>query len=274
MTAGRPDGTARVSVPPLAETVAAFDLRAPTYDRSRMHQVVAAEVVVAAEPQPGQVMLDIAGGTGLVARASLPHLAGAGSQGHGAAVVLDASPGMLQEARRCEPRLLLVRADAHRLPFRDHSVDLVSCVTALHLFTHPEQVLREGARACRPGGRLVFTTFAESGWSSGRLFREAAAQEGVVVPDPATATGTPEAAAALAERAGLDVEGVREVRCREPLEDREAAWQRVATSSSARASAGATTPAIRARFEAMLGEEVEHVLLLVTCRPQRSSPSR
>lgn len=251
-------------VPPLAETVAAFDARSASYDESRMHRVVAQEVVRLADPQQGQALLDLAGGTGLVARAALPRL--------GSAVVLDASPGMLREARRQEPRLLLVRADANRVPLRDDSVDLVTCVTALHLLAEPERALREAGRTCRGDGRVVFTTWGAGGWSTGRTFRAAAAQEGVTVPDPTTEHGTPQAATALAERGGLAVEHLEELRCTEPLPPQ--VWQRVAGSLPARSTPGATTDAVRRRFEQQLGDEVEHVLLLLRCRPQTSMPRR
>jgi ubiquinone/menaquinone biosynthesis C-methylase UbiE len=250
-----------VTVPPLAETVAAFDARAAAYDRSRMHQLVAARAVAAARPQQGQTLLDLAGGTGLVARAALPHGI--------TAIVVDASPGMLRQARSQEPRLRVVRADAHHLPLRRESVDLVTCVTALHLFARPEQALREAARVCRPDGRIVFTTWAVHGWSTGRALREAAEQEGLTLPDPFADSGTWEAAARLAQQSGLLVEQVVDVRTKEPLEDREQAWHHVTRSHPE-----ASTDAIRRRFAHSLPDHVEHALLLLTCRPQTSSPSR
>lgn len=52
-----------MTFPPLAETVASFDAPSAGYDRSRMHQVVAQKAVEAADPQAGQTLLDLAGGT-------------------------------------------------------------------------------------------------------------------------------------------------------------------------------------------------------------------
>lgn len=244
--------------PPLRDTVRAFDARATGYDRSPMHHAVAAAAVEAAAPEAGQTLLDVCGGTGLVARAALPRL--------DRAVVLDASPGMLAQAARTEPRLHLVRADAHHLPLADRSVDLVTCITALHLLHHPQRALQEAARACREDGRVVFTTWAADGWSVSRTHRAAAAQAGIEVPDRYAEAGRPEAARALAERSGLQVDDVRTVRHVQPLADRAAAWERL--------TGPGRTDAVHQRFEKLLGDVDEHVLLLLTCRPQTSSPSR
>ena len=241
------------TVPPLAETVRSFDARSPTYDDSRMHRAVAAAAVEAADPQAGQTLLDLAGGTGLVAAAATSHLGGTGR-----AVVLDASPGMLREARR--KGLPVVRGDVHRVPLRDRCVDRVTCVTALHLFSDTVQALREAGRTCRPHGRVVFTTWAADGWSTSRLLRSVAAAHGVDVPDRYAEAGTPDAAAGLARAAGLVAADVRLLRHVEPRqEDGPTTWARVAD--------GSLPAAVRQAFLDGLGDEVEHRLLLVTAAP-------
>lgn len=241
-----------MTVPTLAETVAAFDARAAGYDRSGMHQAVARHAVEAADPRAEQLLLDLAGGTGLVARAALPYLS--------SAVVLDASPGMLRQALLQEPRLLLLRADAHRVPLRDNSVDLVTCVTALHLFSEAAQVLREAARVAT--ARVVFTTWAAGGWSTSRLLRAVASAHGVDLPDRYAASGTPAAAAELARGSGLTPLDVRLLQHAEPrTEDADSEWARVSAQHPP------LPPAVERAFRAELGDVVEHRLLLVTCRP-------
>lgn len=248
---------AGVTVPSLAETVASFDGRAATYDRSLMHRVVAQHAVVAADPQPGQTLLDLAGGTGLVARAALPQLGGTGR-----ALVLDTSPGMLEQAGRQDARLVPVRADGHHIPLRDDSVDRVTCITALHLFHDPGQALREAARTCRPDGRILFTTWAAGGWSTSRLLRDVAQRHGVDVPDRYARTGTPAAAGELARGAGLSPVDVQLVQHVEPrTEDADSTWARVTAQTPP------MPPAVEAAFRAQLSDVVEHRLLLVTCRP-------
>lgn len=246
-----------MTVPPLAETVASFDARSTTYDESRMHRYVAGRAAEAADPQEGQLLLDLAGGTGLVARAALPRLGGTGR-----AAVLDVSEGMLRQARRQDDRLLAVRADVHRVPLRDRSVDRVTCVTALHLFHDVERALREAARTCRSEGRVVFTTWAADSWSTARLLRDVARGHGVDLPDRYGVTGTADAAAGLARAGGLtpiDVQSLRHVEPR--AEDVDTTWVRVTARHPP------LPPAVEAAFRERLGDHVEHRLLLVTCRP-------
>jgi hypothetical protein len=73
---------------------------------------------------------------------------------------------MLAQARR-DPRLRLVRGDAHQLPFRNRAVDLSVFVTTLEFLEHPALALTEAVRvACR--GVLVV---ALNRWSLGGLSR-------------------------------------------------------------------------------------------------------
>lgn len=106
---------------------------------------------------PGMRMLDIATGTGLVAREALAL---------GSTVVgLDPSAGMLGEAGRLS--FPLVRGLGEKLPFRDACFDFVSMGFALRhvadidaLFTEMRRVLAPGGTACvleitRPANRLL-----------------------------------------------------------------------------------------------------------------------
>lgn len=255
--------TLRPQVPSLAETVAAFDRRSSSYDLSGMHHEVARQAADAAGLRPGMTLLDLAGGTGLVARAALPAL---GPDGR--AVVLDAASAMLVRAKQADPRLHVVRGDAHRIPLADATVDRVVCVTALHLFTDPAVALREAVRVCRFGGRVLFTTWSADGWNIMRLVREAAASAGLAIPDPYAATGTPEAAVALAERAGLRGIQVRTVRHAEPLRSPDGVWDnalRSPVTGPLRSLPDDVFARVRAGFELALTTtpQDEHALLLV-----------
>ncbi|MFZ5916120.1 MAG: class I SAM-dependent methyltransferase [Chloroflexota bacterium] len=121
-----------------------FGFLAPFYDR----------VITTVRPErlgellqlPAEgLLLDVGGGTGRVAQT----LAGAVSH----LVVLDESPGMLQEARR--KGLVVAQSRAERLPFADGSLPRVLMVDAFHHLAHHTQVVSELARVLAPGGRLV-----------------------------------------------------------------------------------------------------------------------
>ena len=100
--------------------------------------------------RPGQAMLDVAVGTGLVAREAVRIL------GRPDGIVgLDLSEGMLAEARRTLAGVRLVRGRAEALPVRDASVDFLSMGYALRHVPDLAVAFAEYRRVLRPGGRLL-----------------------------------------------------------------------------------------------------------------------
>ncbi|MGO4593167.1 class I SAM-dependent methyltransferase [Leifsonia sp. 2TAF2] len=130
-----------------------FDDRAPTYDDSAMHRGLAAAVAAFADLTEVDAVLDVATGTGLVLRALR-------DRGYARSMTgVDLSPRMIDEARRHLPDAELLAADATELPFADDTFDLVTCVTGLQLFPHPQAAIAEWMRVLRPGGRAITATF-------------------------------------------------------------------------------------------------------------------
>jgi ubiquinone/menaquinone biosynthesis C-methylase UbiE len=71
-------------------------------------------------------------------------------------VGLDLSPQMLDVAKvKFASEIQLVRADGDGLPFKDHSFDIVSCITTLEFVSDHIRTLREMWRCLKSGGRLV-----------------------------------------------------------------------------------------------------------------------
>jgi demethylmenaquinone methyltransferase / 2-methoxy-6-polyprenyl-1,4-benzoquinol methylase len=118
------------------------------------------------KPRAGQVLLDVAGGTGDIALRALSHLAPPGLFAPGRVVVCDASERMLKLGRsRALDRGILtgidwVCADAERLPANDRSVDLYTIAFGLRNVTRIDTALAEARRVLRPGGRFVCLEFA------------------------------------------------------------------------------------------------------------------
>ena len=142
-----------------------FDSVAKRYDLMNdvlslgMHRAWKAYTVAVAAVQPGMQVLDIAGGTGDLARA-FARRAGRG----GRVVLTDINEAMLRVGR---DRLLdeglalpTVACDAERLPFADAAFDLASVAFGLRNMTHKEAALAEMCRVLRPGGRLLVLEFS------------------------------------------------------------------------------------------------------------------
>ncbi len=142
-----------------------FDSVAPRYDLMNdvlslgLHRVWKAYTVAVAAVQPGMQVLDIAGGTGDLARA---FAARAGAAGR--VVLTDINESMLRVGR---DRLLddgmvvpAAACDAEHLPFADGSFDLVSVAFGLRNMTHKEAALAEMCRVLRPGARLLVLEFS------------------------------------------------------------------------------------------------------------------
>jgi SAM-dependent methyltransferase len=122
------------------------------------------------DDRPGP-WLDLSCGPGAFARA----LAAAAP---GALIVgLDISRAMLEVAAQRTggyTNVVLVRADAHSLPFVDGAFGGVNNAGALHAYDDPELVFREIRRVLRPGGIYVGSTFAEAPSLVGRIAARAA----------------------------------------------------------------------------------------------------
>jgi SAM-dependent methyltransferase len=125
---------------------------------------------LALDDRPGP-WLDLSCGPGAFVRA----LAAAAP---GALVVgLDISRAMLEVAAQRTggyTNAVLIRGDAHALPFVDRAFGGVNNAGALHAYDDPELVFREIHRVLRPGGVYVGSTFAEAPSLVGRLAARAA----------------------------------------------------------------------------------------------------
>ena len=118
----------------------------------------ASDLVEAAEPRRGERILDLACGTGIVAREAARRLGAAAS-----VTGLDASSNMLAVARSAavrENRKIEWREGrAEALPFRDGAFDLVLCQFGLMFFSDPSAALNEAHRVLESGGRLALAVW-------------------------------------------------------------------------------------------------------------------
>jgi SAM-dependent methyltransferase len=126
-----------------AEVYESFFVRA-------LFQQFAVPMCDAARLAQGQRVLDVACGTGVVARAAAGRV---GPQGH--VTGSDISEIMLAVARRTNPTIEWRQCPAEQLAFGDRTFDAVTCQFGLMFFTDRAQAVQEMARVLRPGGRLA-----------------------------------------------------------------------------------------------------------------------
>jgi demethylmenaquinone methyltransferase/2-methoxy-6-polyprenyl-1,4-benzoquinol methylase len=143
-----------------------FDSVAPKYDVMNdlmsmgLHRAWKAYTVAVANLHEGQQVLDIAGGTGDLARAFAKRVGPKGTVVH-----TDINLAMLRQGR---DRLLdegivlpTVICDGEKLPFAQNSFDLVSVAFGLRNMTHKQLALAEMSRVLVPGGRLLVLEFSK-----------------------------------------------------------------------------------------------------------------
>jgi ubiquinone/menaquinone biosynthesis C-methylase UbiE len=126
---------------------------AEVYDRffvPALFQQWAGRVADAARILPGHRALDVACGTGVLAR-TLNERVGAG----GSVVGLDVNPGMLAVARRTQPDIEWREGRAESLPFDSASFDAVASQFGLMFFENKRTALAEMMRVLRRGGHLA-----------------------------------------------------------------------------------------------------------------------
>ena len=148
-----------------------FDSVADRYDlmndllSAGVHRIWKAELVAQLAPRAGELVLDVAGGTGDVARAIVAAAPGC------RAIVCDINAAMVARGR---DRLLdggeipgldgcgigIVVGDAERLPLPDRSVDAYTIAFGLRNVTRIDQALAEARRVLRPGGRFLCLEFS------------------------------------------------------------------------------------------------------------------
>jgi len=144
----------RASVP-AQDAVQHFTARAPIYNRSSRwctDEALMSHVIAHAQPAPHHTMLDVACGTGLVAKAFRGRV--------GEIVGLDPTAAMADQASPWLDRF--VTSYAEHMPFEPAQFDLVTCRQGIQFMDAPKAAA-EMARMLRPGGRIVLINLCAYG---------------------------------------------------------------------------------------------------------------
>ncbi len=149
-----------------------FDSVAGNYDLMNdlmsvgVHRLWKDMVITRANPQPGEVLLDVAGGTGDLSRRFVKRAEDVRARRGGAparAIVCDINAQMLIAGleRGGDDRLSWVCGDAEHLPLPDACVDAVTISFGIRNVTNKVQALRDMRRVLRPGGRFLCLEFSK-----------------------------------------------------------------------------------------------------------------
>jgi ubiquinone/menaquinone biosynthesis C-methylase UbiE len=114
---------------------------------------LAAQLVDLAALRPGERVLDVACGTGVVARHAAERVGATGT-----VVGIDINPGMLAVARAATPAAAATdwyEASADKLPLPDETFDVAFCSLGLQFFPDKRAALGEMRRVLVSGGRLL-----------------------------------------------------------------------------------------------------------------------
>lgn len=152
-------GAARVTADERRALIArVFTEVAPRYDLMNdlmsfgIHRAWKRSFARAAAARPGETVVDLAGGTGDVAR--LMCAAGA------AVIVVDPSVAMLAAGRRRGGAPAQIAAEAERLPFADGAIDCLTIAFGIRNVTRMDVALAEIFRVLAPGGRFLCLEFS------------------------------------------------------------------------------------------------------------------
>ena len=120
-----------------------------------VHRLWKRDMAKRAAAKAGEFVVDLAGGTGDVARL----MAGDDRL----VVVCDPSREMMEVGRRrCPDSVRFSDGTAESMPFPDASVDLVTIAFGLRNTTNPGQALAEIFRVLKPGGRFLCLEFSRA----------------------------------------------------------------------------------------------------------------
>ena len=231
-------------------------------ERERMWEAsraVGEGLIEMAAPAPGEVVLELAAGSG-----DTGFLAARLIGDQGVLITSDRSAAMLDSARRRAGELGVSNAefrevDAERIDLASASVDVVLCRWGYMLLDDPLAGLRETRRVLRPGGRVAFAVWAprtENPWST--VIFDMFDDHGLLPPtnpaDPGPfRLGDRDELATIVSDAGLELAEMRDLPVLWRYADADDYWQTTGTISPALSKVipelpAATADALRAEL--------------------------
>jgi len=188
-----------------------YDARAHNYEDSH-HPSFTQRIVEMINPQPGESVLDLACGTGLVTFAASEAVGD-----NGRVLGIDISDGMLEKARERKQEksekyrnVSVVKhsiTDLENLPeLKDCRFDIIACASALVLLEDPLAAIKQWVKFLKPGGRLITDVPHPQNQPSGNAWETTGYWLDVSVPMHRMWVESEESLPDLLRKAGLEVE--------------------------------------------------------------------
>lgn len=145
-----------------------FDSVSNSYDvmndlmSAGLHRLWKKHTIEKASVKKGYQVLDLAGGTGDLAKAFTKQV---GNSGH--VVLADINLSMLEEGRArlidagASNNLSIIQLNAENLPFHENSFDLITIAFGLRNVTNKQQALNSIYKTLKPGGKLLILEFSK-----------------------------------------------------------------------------------------------------------------
>lgn len=132
------------------------DLSARRYEThvSRFMAPFVESILDVVEVHDGESILDVACGTGRVARGALTRASDVRATG------VDLNKGMLSVAKSTEPAIRWINAPADRIPLEDGAFDAITCQQGMQFFPDPRAAAAEMVRLATSGARIGVTVWA------------------------------------------------------------------------------------------------------------------
>ncbi|AFZ19499.1 class I SAM-dependent methyltransferase [Allocoleopsis franciscana] len=159
-------------------------------------------LVELAQLQPGQHILDVATGTGIIAIAASERV---GSEGK--VIAVDFTPGMLDQARRKITaaglqNIEIIEADAESINFEDERFHAIFCATAIVLLSDIPVALRNWYRWLKKGGIVAFSSWSVTSFFTPVIIKVCAKYD-LSLPNLHEPLGSPEKCRTLLQDIGF-----------------------------------------------------------------------